>query len=331
MYISVQNIVKEFKVSERKKGFLSMLRSLIDFEYKIIRAVDDISFEIQKGEMVGFIGPNGAGKSTTIKILCGILQPTSGTVELNKMNPGVHRKKIAKKIGVIFGQKTQLIWDLPVIESYMLLRDIYEINNSDFKTNLKLFDDLLGINEFINRPVRQLSLGQRMKSDICASLLHNPETIYFDEPTIGLDVVAKENIRQFIKEINKKTGTTVLFTTHDMDDIEKTCNRLIIIDKGRIMYDGGIEEIRDTLIPEKLVTVQFNNIPANTKFSFTGIKEIINENNNKKTFRISNDPLTVKNMVNHFFEKYSINDIIIHNPEIESIIRDIYNGKIRIE
>lgn len=325
MSIEVTDLCKEFKVSEKKQGFLSSLRNLIDFNYKIVKAVDGISFSIEKGDMVGFIGPNGAGKSTTIKMLCGILVPTSGQVLVNGLNPCKERKAVAQKIGVVFGQKTQLIWDLPVIESIDLLKDIYEIDDKKFKYNMEMFNDLLGINEFINKPARQLSLGQRMKADICASLIHDPEIIYFDEPTIGLDAVAKKNIREFIKDLNKEKNTTVLFTTHDMDDIEKTCNRMIIIDGGKIIYDGNITNIKKNYSTEKIITVQFDKYVENIQIDNV---EVIDGPENKKMLKTFDDPERIKNIVNYLFQEHHVTDINIDDEGIEEIIRKIYIGTI---
>jgi ABC-2 type transport system ATP-binding protein len=327
MSIEVKNLRKEFKVYEKKQGFLSALRNLIDFDYKIVKSVDGIDFSIKKGEMVGFIGPNGAGKSTTIKMLCGILVPTSGEVLVNGLNPSKHRKKVASNIGVVFGQKTQLIWDLPAIESIELLKDIYDIPKEKYKYNMEIFDELLGINEFIQKPVRQLSLGQRMKADICASLIHDPEIIYFDEPTIGLDTIAKENIREFIKKLNKEKNTTVLFTTHDMDDIEKTCNRIIIIDRGQIIYDDNITQLKNNYSTEKLITVQFDRYIE--KLNIKGV-EIQDGPENKKILKTFDDANQIRNLIDYLFENYTVKDITISDEGIEEIIRKIYSGKIEL-
>jgi ABC-2 type transport system ATP-binding protein len=325
MVIKVNSLSKDFKVYEKKQGFLSMLRNLIDFDYKIVKAVDGIDFTIKKGEMVGFIGPNGAGKSTTVKMLCGILLPTSGEVLVNGLNPVKNRKKVAKNIGVVFGQKTQLIWDLPAIESLELLKDIYDIPKETYKYNMGLFNELLGIDSFIKKPVRQLSLGQRMKADICASLIHDPEIIYFDEPTIGLDAVAKENIREFIKKLNREKGTTVLFTTHDMDDIEKTCNRIIIIDGGKIIYDGNITDIKKSYSSEKIITIQLDKYIENICIAGLLAKD---GPENKKIFTIPDNVEEIRKLINTLFENYQIRDILISDVDIEEIIRKIYNGKV---
>ena len=230
--ISVKHISKEYRINKRSKGLFGHLVNLFYPKYEMKRAVDDISFDISEGEIVGFIGANGAGKSTTIKMLTGILYPTSGEIQVANMNPYKERKKYVRDIGVVFGQKSQLSWDLPIIDSYELLKKIYNIPDEVYESNLKLYVDLLDMSGFINQPVRQLSLGQRMRADIVAALLHSPRIIFFDEPTIGLDVLAKEKIRNFIKYLKDECNITMIFTTHDMSDIEKTCDRIIIIDDG---------------------------------------------------------------------------------------------------
>src|SRR3990172_12325018 len=223
--IHVEHLTKDYQRLVRQEGFLAGIRTLFSAKYDTIRAVNDISFRIDEGELVGYIGPNGAGKSTSIKMLSGILVPTSGRITVNGLVPHKDRKADAQQIGAVFGQKTQLWWDVPVIESLKLLRDIYKIPEARFKHNLSLFNDLLDLHEFQNTPVRQLSLGQRMRADMAAALLHNPRILFLDEPMIGVDVVAKDRLRQFIKEIHRDQRVTVLFTTHDLVDIEKLCSR----------------------------------------------------------------------------------------------------------
>ena len=231
--IRVENLTKEFKINKKYPGFKGAIKSFFSTEYITKRAVDDISFEINDGEIVGYIGANGAGKSTTIKMMTGILTPTNGIVTVNGIVPYENREKNAKNIGVVFGQKTQLWWDLPISETFSLLKDIYDISDNDFEERMNFFKKVLGLEEFFLNPVRTLSLGQRMRADLAAALIHNPKVIYLDEPTIGLDVVVKESVRKAIKEINKKYGTTIILTTHDLNDIEELCNRIIIIDKGK--------------------------------------------------------------------------------------------------
>lgn len=309
--IEVNNIKKYYKVAKREKGMVSSMKHLFGRKYEIKRAVDDISFSINEGEIVGFIGPNGAGKSTTIKMLSGILYPDEGRVTVDGFVPYKQRKDYVKNIGVVFGQKSQLNWDLPLVESFELLKYIYKIPKERYEQNLKRFAGLLDMEEFINQPVRQLSLGQRMRGDIVAALLHSPKIVFFDEPTIGLDVVAKEKIRQFIKYMNKEENTTMIFTTHDMQDIEKVCDRLIIIDLGKKVYDGSMDEIKN-------------------KYSALKTIEILLEDGNKEkyTFDIRKTPMN--EVMESLFSKYSIKDISICEPEIDGIIRDIYQGGVSV-
>ena len=255
--IEVKGISKTFKISKRSKGIPSILANVFKPKYEYKKAVNDISFCINEGEIVGFIGPNGAGKSTTVKMLSGILYPDSGEIQIAGFTPYKQREEYVANIGVVFGQKSQLAWDLPVIDSFELLKHIYKIPNDMYNENLKKFTELLDMSGFINQPVRQLSLGQRMRADIVAALLHSPKIVFFDEPTIGLDVVGKERIREFIRYLNEKQGITMIFTTHDMQDIEKTCNRLIIIDKGEKIYDDSLAGIKEKYGILREIDVEF--------------------------------------------------------------------------
>lgn len=326
--IQVENLVKDYKLNVRKKGLLGAIHSLLVPEYKIKRAVDNISFSIDKGEMVGFIGPNGAGKSTTVKMLTGILVPTSGFISIGGLNPHKDRKKNAMRLGAVFGQRSQLWWDLPTIDTFELLKYIYKIPEQTYKRNMEMFNDLLDLGQFLSQPVRQLSLGQRMRADIGAALLHDPEIIFFDEPTIGLDVVAKEKIREFIRYINKEKGTTMLFTTHDMQDIEKTCQRMIIIDNGITIYDGTVEQIRDRFGKSRTLVVDFAGEVG--KIDIPGV-EIVKEEDHKKWIKFQKDEVQVSNLIYELTQKYSIADLTIQEPEIEGIIREIYQGGIKFD
>lgn len=326
--IEVCNLVKDYKLNVRKKGLLGSIQSLLVPEYKLKRAVDNISFSIEKGEMVGFIGPNGAGKSTTVKMLTGILVPTSGSISIGGLSPHKDRRRNAMRLGVVFGQRTQLWWDLPVIDTFELLKYIYKIPEKIYKHNINLFNDLLGINEFISQPVRQLSLGQRMRADIAAALLHDPEIIFFDEPTIGLDVIAKEKVREFIKFINKEKGTTMLFTTHDMQDIEKTCQRMIIIDEGTTIYDGTVEHIKESFGTSRTLVVDFSeNI---SELDISGV-EIVDQKDRKVWLKFQKDEIQISNLVFELTQKYGIVDFTVQEPEIEAIIREIYQGGIKLD
>ncbi|MDE6607913.1 MAG: ATP-binding cassette domain-containing protein [Lachnospiraceae bacterium] len=310
--ITVQGIKKYYKIAKRDKGLSASLQFLFNRKYEIKKAVDEVSFSIKRGEIVGFIGPNGAGKSTTIKILSSILYPDAGNVKIKGFIPYRQRKQYVKNIGVVFGQKSQLNWDLPLVESFELMKFIYKIPQKKYEENLKLFSELLEMEDFINQPVRQLSLGQRMRGDIVAALLHSPEIVFLDEPTIGLDVVAKEKIREFIKYINEEEKTTIIFTTHDMQDIEKVCNRLIIIDQGKKIYDGSIEQIKNRYANSKTI-------------------EILLENDEKEiqTFDLNEAPLNM--VMENLFAQKNIKDISICEPEIDGIICDIYEGRIVLD
>ncbi len=326
--IEVNNLVKDYKLNVRKKGLLGSIHSLLVPEYKMKRAVDNISFSIDKGEMVGFIGPNGAGKSTTVKMLTGILVPTSGQISIGGLSPHRDRRKNAMRLGVVFGQRTQLWWDLPAIDTFELLRYIYKIPEKIYRQNMNLFNDLLEINEFMSQPVRQLSLGQRMRADIAAALLHNPEIIFFDEPTIGLDVIAKEKVREFIRYINREKGTTMLFTTHDMQDIEKTCRRMIIIDEGTTIYDGTVEHIKESYGTSRTLVADFPEVIHS--IDIPGV-EVIEEKGRKKWLRFQKDEVQVSNLIYELTQKYGIIDLTVQEPEIEGIIREIYQGGIKID
>lgn len=310
--IEVSDVKKYYKIAKRKKGIAAAAGNLFHRKYETKRAVDDISFSIKKGEIVGFIGPNGAGKSTTVKILSGILYPDAGEVKVGGFVPYKQRKQYVKNIGVVFGQKSQLNWDLPLIESFELMKFIYKIPQKKYEENLRLFSRLLDMEDFINQPVRQLSLGQRMRGDIVASLLHSPEIVFLDEPTIGLDVVAKERIREFVRYMNETQHTTIIFTTHDMQDIEKVCNRLIIIDKGKKIYDGSIEEIKNKYANVKTIELLLED----------GGKET-------KTFDVSVTPMSA--VMESLFSEKNIKDITICESEIDSIIRDIYEGRVVLD
>lgn len=255
--IEVQNLSKTFRVAKRQAGLGQAVKALVSREYETIRALADVSLEIQAGEMVGYIGPNGAGKSTTIKILCGILTPTSGSCQVNGRTPWRDRQAHVQDIGVVFGQRSQLWWDVPVCDSFELLKDIYRVNEGEFRRNLNELIELLDLNELLKTPTRSLSLGQRMRCEIAASLLHGPKILFLDEPTIGLDAVSKIAVRQFIKKLNQERGTTVILTTHDMQDIEALTERIILIGRGRILLDGNLQELKKRSSAKKTITLEY--------------------------------------------------------------------------
>ena len=324
-FIEVKKVSKDFKVNKRSAGIPGMIANMFVPKFEIKKAVNDLSFTIEKGEMVGFIGPNGAGKSSTIKMLSGILCPDKGSITVGGFVPYKQRKSYVGNIGVVFGQKSQLQWDLPVIDSFELLRAIYRIPEEKYKRNLDRFTEMLDMKSFINQPVRQLSLGQRMRSDIVASLLHSPEIVFFDEPTIGVDIIGKETIRSFIKELNEQDKVTMIFTTHDMQDIEQTCKRIIIIDKGSLMYDGSLQEIRSKYGTTRRLIAEFN---EETKIE--PIKNVIIEDlkDRKASFTFDNNVVDVNKLMHEVLEKYSVHDITVAEPEIESIIQKIYKGEV---
>ena len=255
--IKLQNINKTFRVAKRQAGFGRAVKALFSREHEEIRALDDVSFSINDGEMVGYIGPNGAGKSTTVKIMCGILTPDSGVCDIDGRTPWQERTAHVREIGVVFGQRSQLWWDVPVIDSFELIRDIYKVDAGKYKRNLDELTALLDLGELLKTPTRSLSLGQRMRCEIAASLLHDPKTLFLDEPTIGLDAVSKIAVRQFIKRLNAERGTTVILTTHDMQDIEALTERILLIGKGRILLDGSLDELRKRSSERKTLIIEF--------------------------------------------------------------------------
>lgn len=322
--IKVEHLTKDYQRVKRREGFLGGLRTLFSTEYQTTRAVDDISFHINKGELVGYIGPNGAGKSTSIKMLCGILVPTGGQIEVNGLVPHKNRMENARQIGAVFGQKTQLWWDVPVIESLRLFRDIYKVPEAQFKRNLDLFNELLDLHEFQNTPVRQLSLGQRLRADMAAALLHDPRLLFLDEPMIGVDVVVKERLRTFIQQINREQGVTILLTTHDMVDIEKICSRIMIIDRGHIVYDGNLAQMRDKYGTQRTLVVEFEEaIPDFSAPQATLVKS----EGRKKWFAFNRFETTPSNLITHISAQFPILDLAVEEPEIEAIVRTIYQGK----
>lgn len=326
--IKVRCLSKDFDISESGKGFSGKLKALFHRKRKTLTAVDAIDFEINRGEFVGYVGENGAGKSTTIKMLTGILVPTSGIAEVNGIIPFKDRKRNAAKIGVVFGQRTQLWWDLPVRESFDLLRVIFRVSQSDFNSQIKKLDKALGLNPLMNMPVRKLSLGQRMRCDIAASLIHNPPVLFLDEPTIGLDVLAKESVRNFLAEINREEGTTIILTTHDMNDIEQLCKRIIILEEGKIMYDGETTLLKQKFIHEKVIEVEFHD-DGNIIQGIPGVT-VVREQGCKKWLTFDNDNYGIGDVIGTIASRYEIKDISVNEPSVESIIRNIYNNSVTL-
>ncbi len=319
--IEVRSLTKQFQVPVRKTGRWAALRSLFSQEREAKTAVDSVSFAIQKGEMVGYVGPNGAGKSTTIKMLTGILLPTAGEIMVDGFTPHAQRRLLARRIGVVFGQKTQLWWDVPVIESLRLLKEIYKIPDETYQENMALFNDLLDLHEFQDTPVRQLSLGQRMRSDLAAALLHSPDILFLDEPTIGVDVVAKERFRNFMHRLNRERQVTVLLTTHDMSDIEKVCERMLIIDHGQIIYDGRVAGIKQQLAPHRTLVVDFSEPVGEIQLAGT---ELVSRREQQARFRFDRRETSASMLITDLAARYPVQDISVEEPEIEAIVREIY-------
>ena len=325
--IEVKNLVKQYKIIEKQDGLLGYFKNLIKPQYNKIIAVNDINFEIEEGELVGYIGENGAGKSTTIKMLTGLLTPTSGKIVVNGLVPSEKRIQNNKNIGAVFGQKTQLWWDLPVIESFRLIKKMFKIPENEYRKNLKRFTEILDLEDLLDKQVKNLSLGQKMRCEIAATFLHNPKIVYLDEPTIGLDVFVKENIRKFIKEINKEKKTTVILTTHDLKDIEDVCDRIILLDKGQIIYDGEKQRFKDIYGKYTLaeLIVSSKNLKVKDKLKSNNF-EIIEENENKMKIKFKHDETTIVKIMNDISEYCEIEDIHMRESELEDILKEIYKG-----
>ena len=319
-YIVVDGISKTFKVSKRSSGMKAALKSFFKREYVYVDAVKDISFSIEKGEIVGYIGPNGAGKSTTIKMLSGILLPTAGNIKVNGFNPFKDRKKYVSNIGVVFGQRSQLAWDIPAEDTFDLLRDIYKLDDEKYQKNKKELIKLLNIEEIIKKPVRSLSLGERMRCEICASLLHEPEILFLDEPTIGLDAVSKKIVREFILKINKERKVTVILTTHDMMDIDTLAKRIILIGKGKILYDGSLKKLKTEYGSYKSILVKTNDVIKDIKLKGIISKKKVDGGYN---LIIDSNIISVSKIVN-YLSKYHITDLDIDNEQVDDIILKLY-------
>lgn len=328
--IHVENMSKEFISPKKYPGFKGAVKGLFSNEKVRKLAVDNISFDIAKGEMVGYIGSNGAGKSTSIKMMTGILTPTSGRCTVNGIVPYDNRQINAANIGVVFGQRTQLWWDLPLSETYSILKEVYNVSNEDFKKRMEFLQEVLGFDSFIHSTVRTLSLGQRMRADLAAALLHNPKVLYLDEPTIGLDLVVKDSIRQAIKEINAQYQTTVILTTHDLSDIEQLCERIIIIDEGKVIYDGTIANIKDLYGKRRSVTVDVENIQALEEINFHDDfylnKEqlVVGKEQSSITFDFDKNVLNISHIISKVMESTAVRDIKIQDTQITDIVKEIY-------
>ena len=320
--IDVQNLCKDYVLKYKEPGLKGALKGLVRPRHRIIHAVSDLSFHIKAGEIVGFIDPNGAGKSTTIKMMSGILTPTEGRVLIDGTDISKHRKEVVRNIGVVFGQRSQLNWDLRLGESFELLKHIYQIDRADYDRTLEDLDKILGIREIIDKPVRQMSLGQRVKGDLVASMIHSPRVLFLDEPTIGLDVSAKYALRKFIKEINRVRKTTVILTTHDLGDIEELCERLIIINHGVMMEDGNLSEIVDRIAPYKMLVVEYydESAPEHERCEMT------EHEGNVAKYRFMKKDLTAAEIIADLSAIKTIKDISIEEAGIDDIIKIAYGS-----
>lgn len=335
--IHVDNLRKEFKKVNKEPGLKGSFKALFKPNYEIVTAVDGISFDVPKGEILGFIGPNGAGKSTVIKMLTGILTPTSGQCIINEQNPTQNRKKYVKEIGVVFGQRTQLWWDLPLRETYAVLKEIYEVEESEYKKRMAFLNEVLELDDFITSPVRTLSLGQRMRADIAASMLHNPKVLFLDEPTIGLDVVVKDNIRKAIEKINAEEQTTVILTTHDLADIELLSKRIVMIDKGRKVFDGRIADLKSkygqmrelVFILEKVGDLKKLEYKSHFKFKDDDLT-VTNDGISVKV-RFNSSAAPVADMLSYTLSKIYVKDISVKDADIEEIIRRLYKQEVDLD
>ena len=320
--IQTRDLRKVFRSVVRRPGVAGTLRTLFSREYEDKVAVEGISMQLEAGELVGYIGPNGAGKSTTIKMLTGILVPTSGEVRVNGLVPFARRKENARNIGVVFGQRSQLYWDLPLVETFELLRAIYAIPAARYKANLDHFIEVLDMEPFLRTPVRQLSLGQRMRGDFAAAMLHDPQVVFLDEPTIGLDVVAKEAIREFVARVNRERGTTFILTTHDLADVERLCRRIVLIDKGTLVYDGEIEALRDRYGTHRTLVVTLGE-PA-PDLAVDHAELVAREGELIVKLRFDRREISAEALIRAVTERYGVSDLSIEEPELEQIIRRIY-------
>lgn len=328
--IYAEHLKKEFKKVIKEPGLKGSIKALFKPKKEIVTAVDNISFHVPKGEVLGFIGPNGAGKSTVIKMLTGILTPTSGECRINGQIPQNNRQKYVKEIGVVFGQRTQLWWDLPLTETYNVLKEIYEVDDKQFKKRMDFLNEVLELQDFIQSPVRTLSLGQRMRADIAASMLHSPKVLFLDEPTIGLDVVVKDNIRKAIMKINEEEQTTVILTTHDISDIELLCKRIVMIDKGKNVFDGDLHNLKTNY--GQIRELNFETDTQNVKsilaykehFGFVDDDISLDTDGNLVKVRFNSAVVPVSEMLTYTLQKININDISVKDADIEEIVRRLY-------
>lgn len=321
--IIAENLSKTFRVARRAPGMWGAVKGLVRREHREVKALDGVSFTIEPGELVGYIGPNGAGKSTTVKVLAGILVPDGGRCEVMGRVPWKQRIEHVRRLGVVFGQRTQLWWDLPAIESFELLRDIYDVPQPEYRRNVEELTALLDLGPFLDTPVRQLSLGQRMRCDLAAALLHSPPLLYLDEPTIGLDAVSKLAVREFIAKLNRQRGVTVLLTTHDLDDIEALCRRVILIHEGKILTDGTLEELRASVTSERRLIVDLADEDGEV---IDGEAELIRREGRRVFLRFDPRRTPAAQLIGRITQRHAIRDLYVENPPIEEVVARIYTA-----
>lgn len=324
--IEFKNVVKEFKVPKHREGLKGSFKDLFLRDYNVVRAVDDISMFIESSEIVGYLGPNGAGKSTTIKMMSGVLEPSSGEIIVNGRVPYKNRTLNAQHIGIVFGQRSQLWWSLPLIESFKILKDIYCVSNKEYNDMIELYRSLVDIEDLLHKPVRQMSLGQRTLSDILAAFLHNPKIVFLDEPTIGLDVSMKSKIRELIRELNLNKHTTVILTTHDMGDVDALCERVVIIDKGKKLYDDNISQLKRFFASYRTLKIC---VKSDAERVVREIKqEYLDFNVELKDqwvgILVNEDKIPVMSLFNILQQKYDISDVKLEEISTEEVIKKIY-------
>lgn len=324
--ITMKNVTKEFKVLNRREGLKGSFLDLFSRDYKVIRAVDNVSINIEQGDIVGYLGPNGAGKSTTIKMMTGVLEPSSGEILVSGNEPYKNRTKNAQRIGVVFGQRTQLWWALPLIESFKILKDIYQISDKDYEDMLKLYKSLVDIEDLLHKPVRQMSLGQRTLSDILAAFLHNPKIVFLDEPTIGLDVSMKAKIRTLIKALNKEKNTTVILTTHDMGDVDALCRRIVIIDKGKMLYDNDIEHLKGFFGSYRTLKVRGEDVIKSQEELLKNILPgfSISSDDEWISILVDEEKTAVVDVLNTIQKNLKLKDMQLEEISTEEVIKKIY-------
>ena len=322
--ISADGVSKRFRQHKRFSGFFGAMRGLVTRDFTEVVAVEDVSFAIGQGEAVGYLGPNGAGKSTMIKMMTGILVPSGGDVRVLGRVPHENRIANAREIGVVFGQRSQLWWDLPVMDSFLLHQRIYRIEESRFRSTLERFSKLLDLTPFLERPVRQLSLGQRMRSELVMALLHDPKVLFLDEPTIGLDVVAKDAVRKFLAEVNRERGTTIILTTHDLVDIEEICPRLIMVDEGKLLFDGELERLRASLGAARRLTLEFATDPGPLTLSTA---RLTTDEGLRKHYLLEREDVSLIDVLAEIGSGRDLKDVALEEPGIEEVIRTFYQGR----